>query len=219
MIVGAEWTTAAITWGVLAIVALVAYVLLLALLAAYTRPRVPAPGPPVMDVPGDEPPAVAAFLVNAWKVPRAAVPATLIDLAAWRLLSIEEVGPDDFNVRLRNAQPPVLTDYERRVYDHVRQLADAARRRSLPGVDDRSLRPIAARGGTAFARRYAPTLAGAVSRETAGAAGKALCSHSPPRSRRPWGSCRSRWRSTKRRATARRATAVGCTCRSSSGSY
>src|SRR2546423_13916449 len=78
-----------------------------------------------MDVPGDEPPAVAAFLVNAWKVPRAAVPATLIDLAARRLLWIEEVGPDDFNVRLRNAQLPSLTDYERRVYDHVRQLADA----------------------------------------------------------------------------------------------
>jgi hypothetical protein len=125
LIVGAEWTTAAVTWGVLAIVALVAYLLLLAMLAAYTRPRVPAAGPPVMDVPGDEPPAIAAFLVNAWQVPRAAVPATLIDLAARRLLTIEEVGPDDFNVRVRNAQLPLLTDYERRVYEHVRQLADA----------------------------------------------------------------------------------------------
>jgi Predicted membrane protein (DUF2207) len=125
MIVAAEWTTAAVTWGVLAIVALVAYFVILAMLAISTRPRVPAPGPPVMDVPGTEPPAVAAFLVNGWKVPRAAVPATLIDLAARHLLTIDEVGPDDFNVRVRNTQLPSLTAYERRVYDHVRGLADA----------------------------------------------------------------------------------------------
>ena len=121
----AHWTGAAVTLGVLALVALAGYFAILAVLAVITRPRRPEPAPASMEVPGDESPAVAGFLANTWKVPRAAVPATLIDLAARRIVTIEEVSPEDFNVRLRNQPPEDLTRYERRVYDHVSSLADA----------------------------------------------------------------------------------------------
>jgi hypothetical protein len=118
-------TRAAISVGLLSGLALIGYLVLLAALVVTTRPRRPDPGPAVMDIPGDEPPAVAGFLVNTWRVPRAAVPATLIDLAARRVVAIEQVAPEDFIVRLRGKEPPTLTAYERRVYEHVRALADA----------------------------------------------------------------------------------------------
>ncbi|HTL87509.1 MAG TPA: DUF2207 domain-containing protein [Acidimicrobiia bacterium] len=120
----ADWTPTAVTLGVLALVTLAGYFTVLAILVALTRPRRPDPAPASMDIPGDEPPAVAGFLTNTWKVPRSAVPATLIDLAARGICDIEQVAPDEFNVRLRDRTPAELTAYEQRVYDHVRSLAD-----------------------------------------------------------------------------------------------
>jgi F0F1-type ATP synthase membrane subunit c/vacuolar-type H+-ATPase subunit K len=127
VIVGSDWSGAAVTLGVLALIGLAGYFVVLAALTVSTRPRRPTPGPATQNIPSDETPAVAGFLANTWKVPRAAIPATLIDLAARRIVSIEEVSPDDFNVRLRSQQSPApeLTPYEQRVYDHVRGLADS----------------------------------------------------------------------------------------------
>src|SRR6185436_16775889 len=119
MLGAAEWTPTAVTLGVVALVTLAGYFFVFAVLAVLTRPRRPDPAPASMDIPGDEPPAVAGFLSNTWKVPRSAVPATLIDLAARGMLDIEQVAPDEFNVRLRNRVPTGLAPYEQRVYDHV----------------------------------------------------------------------------------------------------
>ena len=67
--------------------------------ALRTPPRPPT-GPRTLDL-GPEPPAVANLLVNDFSVTDEAVPATLLDLAARRVLEIEERGPDVFYVRLR----------------------------------------------------------------------------------------------------------------------
>src|SRR5437868_11728281 len=123
VVVMLHWTGSAITFGVFALLALAAYFVMLAVFVVITRPRRPDPAPASMDIPSNEPPAVAGFLANTWKVPRAAVPATLIDLAARRVVTIEEVSPGEFNVRLQNRAPGELMPYERRVYDHVRSLA------------------------------------------------------------------------------------------------
>jgi hypothetical protein len=88
-------------FGVAAAIALAAWLVLLGLLAVATRARTPDPGPQALELPGDEPPAVVAMLTDDWAVGREAVPATLIDLAARKILAIEEVGPDRFVVRLR----------------------------------------------------------------------------------------------------------------------
>jgi hypothetical protein len=113
--------------GIAAAVALVAWLALLGLFAVATRARTPHAGPEVLELPGDEPPAVVAMLTDDWEVGREAVPATLIDLAARKIVAIEEVGPDRFVVRLRpaSATPAGLTPYEDQVLTHVRGLAGA----------------------------------------------------------------------------------------------
>ncbi len=113
--------------GTAAGVALVAWLVLLGLLALATRARTPDAGPEVLELPGDEPPAVVAMLAGGWEVGREAVPATLLDLAARKILAIEAIGPERFLVRLRptSATPPDLAPYEDQVLDHVRRLAGA----------------------------------------------------------------------------------------------
>jgi len=101
---------------------------LLAVLAAATRARRPDAAPASMEMGGEEPPAVVSMLTGGWKVGREAVPATLIDLAARKIVAIEAVGPDRFIVRLppsarSAAGPPGLTPYEDQVLGHVRRLA------------------------------------------------------------------------------------------------
>ena len=111
-------------FGIAAAVAVIAWFALLGLLAVATRARTPDPGPEALDLPGDEPPAVVAMLTDGWAVGREAVPATLIDLAARKVLAIEGVGGDRFVVRLRpSAAPANLAPYEEQVLDHVRRLA------------------------------------------------------------------------------------------------
>ena len=116
----------ALRFGIAAGVALAAWLLLLGLFAVATRARTPDPGPEALELPGDEPPAVVAMLTDGWEVGREAVPATLIDLAARRILAIEGVGPERFVVRLRpSASTAGLTFYEQQVLSHVRGLASA----------------------------------------------------------------------------------------------
>lgn len=116
----------ALRFGIGAAVALAAWLALLGLFAVATRARTPDPGPEALDLPGDEPPAVVAMLTDGWEVGHEAVPATLIDLAARKIVAIEGVGLDRFVVRLRpNASTAGLTFYEQQVLSHVRGLASA----------------------------------------------------------------------------------------------
>ena len=86
------------------------------------RPTDPPIGPRTLEL-GDEPPAVANFLVHGFRVTDDAVPATLIDLAARNVVDIGQRGPGMFYVRLRAASEESLTSYERRVLDHLRSIA------------------------------------------------------------------------------------------------
>ena len=114
----------ALRFGIGAGVALGAWLVLLAGFTVATRARTPDAGPEALELPGDEPPAVVAMLTDGWEVGREAVPATLIDLAARRIVAIEGVGGDRFVIRLRpNASTAGLTFYEQQVLAHVRGLA------------------------------------------------------------------------------------------------
>jgi Predicted membrane protein (DUF2207) len=86
------------------------------------RPPRPEPGPPTLDL-GPEPPAVANFLVHDFRVTQDAVPATLIDLAARRLVEIEEREPGSYVCRLEKASDDGLTSYEQRVMELLRSRA------------------------------------------------------------------------------------------------
>ena len=86
------------------------------------RPPEPPVGPRTLDL-GPEPPAIANFLVNDFRVTNDAIPATLIDLAARNVVDIEQRGPGVFYVRLRPLDDEALTTYERRVLDHLRRRA------------------------------------------------------------------------------------------------
>jgi len=113
--------------GIAAAVALAVWLLVLVALAALSRSRRPDPAPASMELGGQEPPAVVSMLVGGWRVGREAVPATLLDLAARKVLDIEAVGPERFVCRLRRStsSAPGLTSYEHQVLDHVRRLAAA----------------------------------------------------------------------------------------------
>jgi hypothetical protein len=113
----------AATLGVAAGIALAGWLVLLALFAVATRARHPDAAPATMDFPDDEPPAVVNLLTNGWAVGKEAVPATLIDLAARKVLAIEEVGPERFIVRVPPDRPASLEPYEEQVLQHVRSLA------------------------------------------------------------------------------------------------
>jgi hypothetical protein len=81
------------------------------------RPR-PRAGPPSTDL-GPEPPAVANLLVNDFRLTAEAAPATLLDLAARRLVEIEEPEPGCFTCRLRPTETGQLRPYEQRVLQLV----------------------------------------------------------------------------------------------------
>lgn len=84
-----------------------------AFLYAFRAPPRPAPGPLTL-VLGPEPPAVANFLVNGFHVTSVAAAATILDLAARKLVDVEQRGPDVFLVRVKPQQGVPLTAYERR---------------------------------------------------------------------------------------------------------
>jgi Predicted membrane protein (DUF2207) len=86
------------------------------------RPAEPDVGPRTLDL-GPEPPAVANFLVNGWRVTDEAVPATVVDLAARNIVDVEQRGVGVFYIRLRPAPSAPLAAYEQRVLDHLAKLA------------------------------------------------------------------------------------------------
>lgn len=105
------------------------WVALLLLLTARTEPRDIDAGPPTLDLVGDEPPAVVALIAGDWELPRDAVTATVLDLAARRHVAIEWIAPATF-LRVRDhsavagADAGALMDYEQQVLAHLRSLSD-----------------------------------------------------------------------------------------------
>ncbi len=112
-------------WALLVLaVAAGAWLLLLAVVTTATRPRPVPPGPATLDL-GDEPPALVNLLTGGWRMTEDALSATLLDLAARDIVDLAQAGPEAEQtvVRIREAAPPHLTPYERRVYDRVAGLA------------------------------------------------------------------------------------------------
>ena len=89
-----------------------------------TFPKLPPAGADTSEL-GPETPAIANLLVNRWKLTRNAMPATMLDLAARKMLEIDQLGSDHFVVRLKRAPTAEdrLTGYEQQVLDHVRSRA------------------------------------------------------------------------------------------------
>lgn len=100
---------------------LACYLLMLLL----TRPHRVEPAPATQELPGAEPPAVVALLAGHWRVTDDAAEATLIDLAARRVLEFRQPGDDpaQTTVHVRDPNPAGLTWYERAIFDRVRTLA------------------------------------------------------------------------------------------------
>lgn len=107
-----------------AIVSLGLWAVLLVAIAVLTRPRVGDVPAPSMDLPGDESPALVNLLTNGFQMTRAAVPATLLDLAARGHVAIQHIAGDDFVLRLDDGgEDDLVTGYEAQVLDHVQSLA------------------------------------------------------------------------------------------------
>jgi hypothetical protein len=101
----------------------VGWVLLLVAVAAWRRPHGIRSGPATQDLPPVLP-AVAGLLCNDFELPTELPPATLLDLAARRVVRLEEVEPGKTICRLRGtAGNESLTRYEQRVLDEVRRKA------------------------------------------------------------------------------------------------
>jgi hypothetical protein len=107
----------------------VSWLLLLAAVTAWRRPRGVRSGPPTQDLP-PVPPAVAGLLCNDFELPAELPPATLLDLAACRVVRLEEIAPGKTICRLRGtAADQPLSPYEQRVLDEVRRRRSTASRR------------------------------------------------------------------------------------------
>jgi len=120
-------TTAKIEPLVPVLLAALAYAALWALVASAVffarRPIEPDAGPPTQEL-GPESPAVANFLTGVFEVSSEAIPATLLDLGARRLLEFETRAEGSTLVRVRpNRDTAGLNEYERRVYGLVKSKA------------------------------------------------------------------------------------------------
>lgn len=73
---------------------------------------------------GDEPPAVANLLTHDFELTRSAMAATLLDLVARDLLSLEQVEPGVYLLRVEGRDAQHLLPYERQVYEAVVAAAD-----------------------------------------------------------------------------------------------
>lgn len=95
---------------------------LLGACAFATRCRHVDAGPTTLELGGPEPPAVVSLITDDWRLGHEAVPATLLDLAARRMVAIEQVGERTL-VRVRASRGGgaggYLQPYERLVLDHV----------------------------------------------------------------------------------------------------
>lgn len=99
------------------------WLLAIALVRVTREPRNPRAAP-ATDQLRPEPPAVANLLVNNFRVTRDAVPATLLDLAARKVVDLDQVGPDHHLVRLRRQPDGALAGYEAAVLHLLRSRAE-----------------------------------------------------------------------------------------------
>jgi hypothetical protein len=101
----------------------VGWVLVFLAVAAWRRPPHVAAGPASQDLPPVTP-EIASLLCNDFELPAELPPATLLDLAARRVVRLEEVEPGKTICRLRraSAEEP-LAPYERRVLHEVERKA------------------------------------------------------------------------------------------------
>ena len=107
-------------------IAVAAWFGLLGLMMVATRSPSPRPAaPPDPNRLDAESPALVDLITGNWRLCEEAAAATLLDLAARRVVAVEEIGPELSLVRLGRGEPPNLNSYERMVYDHLRRLATA----------------------------------------------------------------------------------------------
>ena len=112
-----------VLWLIAAAAALAWALLLAASLFATRSPDV-APGPATLDLAGPEPPAVVNLLANGWRLGHEAVPATLLDLAARRIVAVDQVGERTLvRVPPGGRRRDELEPYEEMALDHVTQHA------------------------------------------------------------------------------------------------
>jgi len=115
-----RWRELGPTLWILATAGAIAWGILLAAMAFATRCRDVDPGPAGLDLGGPEPAAVVNLLTSGWRVGHEAVPATLLDLAARRVVAIDQVGEQTLiRTRAQSAESRDLEPYERMVLDHV----------------------------------------------------------------------------------------------------
>lgn len=126
LLAGGENASFALNTGVAyaALATLLAWLLLFQVCLWTSRPGDIDPGPETLDL-GPESPAVANLLVSGWRMTPDAATATLVDLAARRILGFEQQGPDAGRtvVRVVENNPQGLTPYERRIFNRVSGLA------------------------------------------------------------------------------------------------
>lgn len=104
--------------------ALLAWLIVLAVVAVANRPNRAEPVSAGLELGGDSPPAVAAMLSHRWKPDPVGPAATLIDLAARDLVRFEPMSAGGYQVRVPDQPPPPdLLDYEAHVLELVRSRA------------------------------------------------------------------------------------------------
>src|SRR5688572_25284296 len=84
-------------------------------------PKRPGPGKPTTEL-GPETPALSNLLVNRFRPTKDAVPATLLDLAARRVIEVEDTGIGRYICRLKDVDEK-LSAYESRLLSHLRSVA------------------------------------------------------------------------------------------------
>jgi len=119
------------------VASLVIWAVAVRVLARLTRPRMPRAAPATSEL-RDDPPAVVNLLVNRGRPNEDAARATLLDLAARRIIEISQPGDDPLRpvVQIRERQPQGLTAYENRIFDRLRRTAPDGRLVPLAALTD-----------------------------------------------------------------------------------
>lgn len=121
-----RWRDSAPVLWAIAGALLLGWLVLVAVGAFVTEPRRVRAGAATLDLGGRETPAVVNLITNDWDLGHEAVPATLLDLAARRHISIDHLGERTL-IKPRPARAAAATDpltgYERMVLEHVERLA------------------------------------------------------------------------------------------------
>jgi hypothetical protein len=89
-----------------------------------TRPSPVSAALPTPDL-REEPPAVVNLVANGWRLNADAAEATLLDLAARRLVELRQPGTNPYHttIHVTRDDPGDLNPYERRLFDRIRGLA------------------------------------------------------------------------------------------------